>query len=173
MSNLVTLRWLYSTYTLEFGDTLYLMIYIPSGIFSCFDPQFSFCRASVHAVKHMSKSLSTFIKTGTEYPGKVINNSSQSTAKSFEYWLVSFIQSKLQLDKNINVQGTPLSNGIVGISYDGGYSYTNMIIQCLSHTTNLRTYFTSSKYKLDINKSNPNGHNGKLAYEFCKLLDNI
>jgi len=42
-------------------------------------------------------------------------------------------------------------------------------LQCLSHTPLLRTYFLSSRYAMDINRSNPLGTGGKLAESFATV----
>ena len=56
------------------------------------------CKESEHAFKQKSNVLFTLIKTGTEYPGGVINNSSQSILSSGAYWLVSLIHNNSQFD---------------------------------------------------------------------------
>ncbi|ETO16368.1 ubiquitin specific peptidase 4 (proto-oncogene) [Reticulomyxa filosa] len=49
----------------------------------------------------------------------------------------------------------------------------NSIIQCVSNTPPLRNFFITGQYKMEINKSNPLGQQGKLAHEFARLLTDI
>lgn len=46
----------------------------------------------------------------------------------------------------------------------------NSTLQCLAHTSPLRSYFLSGEFANDLNKDNPLGTGGELAVEFAKLL---
>lgn len=51
--------------------------------------------------------------------------------------------------------------------------YLNASIQCLSHTPILREYFTSKAFYKDINKTNPLGHEGRLAQVSSVLINEL
>lgn len=46
----------------------------------------------------------------------------------------------------------------------------NSTLQCLAHTSPLRSYFLSGEFANDLNRDNPLGTGGELAQEFAKLL---
>ena len=46
-------------------------------------------------------------------------------------------------------------------------------VQCLSNTPICTTFFTSQRYKADINKTNPLGNGGKLAIAYANLLEEM
>lgn len=46
----------------------------------------------------------------------------------------------------------------------------NSALQCLSNTKELNEYFTSERYKQEINKTNPLGMKGRIAEEFGTLM---
>jgi len=84
----------------------------------------------------------------------------------------------------VHTQGSPcqstvgkdvsrLGNGIVGLYNMGNTCYLNSSIQCLSHTPILRDYFTSKAYLNDINKTNPLGHQGRLAQVSAVLINTL
>lgn len=49
----------------------------------------------------------------------------------------------------------------------------NSSIQCLAHTSPLRTYFLSGEYARDLNKDNPLGTGGELATQFANLMGDM
>jgi Ubiquitin carboxyl-terminal hydrolase len=51
--------------------------------------------------------------------------------------------------------------------------YLNSSIQCLSHTPILREYFTSKAYYKDVNRTNPLGHEGRLAQVSAVLINEL
>ena len=51
--------------------------------------------------------------------------------------------------------------------------YINSAIQCLSHCEELTKYFLTKLYEADINKTNPLGHQGKLAIAYGNLLSEL
>eukprot|EP00555_Chaetoceros_dichaeta_P001396 CAMPEP_0198276274 /NCGR_PEP_ID=MMETSP1447-20131203/65226_1 /TAXON_ID=420782 /ORGANISM="Chaetoceros dichaeta, Strain CCMP1751" /LENGTH=871 /DNA_ID=CAMNT_0043971213 /DNA_START=487 /DNA_END=3102 /DNA_ORIENTATION=- len=55
----------------------------------------------------------------------------------------------------------------------GNTCYLNSSVQCLSHTPILRDYFTSKAYLNDINKTNPLGHQGRLAQVSAVLINSL
>jgi ubiquitin carboxyl-terminal hydrolase 4/11/15 len=60
--------------------------------------------------------------------------------------------------------------GFVGIKNLGNSCYMNTAIQCLSHTFELVGYFLNNAFKQHINKSNPLGYKGDIAYHFAKVV---
>lgn len=66
-----------------------------------------------------------------------------------------------------------LGDGIVGLYNMGNTCYLNSSVQCLSHTPILRDYFTSKAYLNDINKTNPLGHQGRLAQVSAVLINSL
>lgn len=60
--------------------------------------------------------------------------------------------------------------GKVGISNIGNTWYLNSVLQCLSHTPDLRAYFLSYQYENDINYNNEFGSKGRLWEEFKNML---
>ena len=55
----------------------------------------------------------------------------------------------------------------------GNTCYMNSSIQCLSHTPILRDYFTTKSYLHDINRTNPLGHEGRLAQVSAVLINSL
>jgi ubiquitin carboxyl-terminal hydrolase 6/32 len=51
--------------------------------------------------------------------------------------------------------------------------YLNASVQCLSHTPILREYFTSKAFLKDINRTNPLGHEGRLAQVSAVLINEL
>ena len=64
-------------------------------------------------------------------------------------------------------------DGIVGLYNMGNTCYLNSSIQCLSHTPIFRDYFTTKCYLNDINRTNPLGHEGRLAQVSAVLINNL
>ena len=75
----------------------------------------------------------------------------------------------LQFDPNDD----SLGDGIIGLHNMGNTCYMNSCIQCLSHTPILRDYFTSKSYLNDINRTNPMGHEGRLAQVSAVLINSL
>lgn len=66
-----------------------------------------------------------------------------------------------------------IGDGIVGLYNMGNTCYLNASIQCLSHTPVFRDYFTSKAYLRDINRTNPLGHQGRLAQVSAVLINSL
>lgn len=66
-----------------------------------------------------------------------------------------------------------MGDGVVGLYNMGNTCYLNSSIQCLSHTPILRDYFTSKCYLKDINTTNPDGHEGRLAQVSAVLINSL
>ena len=60
--------------------------------------------------------------------------------------------------------------GLCGLGNLGNTCFMNSALQCLSNTPRLNKYFSSGKYKGDINKRNPIGMKGQLADAFGDLM---
>lgn len=68
---------------------------------------------------------------------------------------------------------TSLNGGLVGLKNLGNTCYMNSAIQCLSHTRLLNDYFLSGRYVHDINMSNTDGLQGKLALVYGDLMQSL
>eukprot|EP00835_Amoeboradix_gromovi_P004008 NODE_290_length_11632_cov_0.441256.p2 type:complete len:694 gc:universal NODE_290_length_11632_cov_0.441256:8457-6376(-) len=61
----------------------------------------------------------------------------------------------------------------VGLKNLGNTCYMNASLQALKGTSPFNRYFTSGRFKKDINTDNPLGHSGKLATSMFKILSQM
>eukprot|EP01083_Nonionella_stella_P282233 960452_1 len=84
------------------------------------------------------------------------------------------VTAELEID---TIRGAPEIPGCVSLSNrlsnDGGISFINSIIQCISNTPKLLPYFITKKYEMDIREVNYMGMGGKFAREVANLLMDI
>ncbi len=62
-----------------------------------------------------------------------------------------------------NTAGKPIARGVLGLQNLGNTCYMNSVLQCLSNTYALTEFFTSNRYKSQVNTDNILGHKGKVA----------
>ena len=75
--------------------------------------------------------------------------------------------------KRTDPDAVETGDGVVGLYNMGNTCYLNSSIQCLSHTPIFRDYFTSKSYLNDINRTNPLGHEGRLAQVSAVLITSL
>ncbi|KAG4302702.1 hypothetical protein PCK1_001057 [Pneumocystis canis] len=73
----------------------------------------------------------------------------------------------------LNIQGTTSKIRAIGLQNLGNSCYMNAALQCLTHTTELTTYFLSGMYRWEVNSTNPLGTGGQIARSYATLLNSL
>ena len=93
-------------------------------------------------------------------------NNSTTTGASENSYTSSFKSNSYGYSSTSNK-----SIGLVGLNNIGNTCFMNSALQCLSHTKDLKDYFLTKEYELDINPDNPMGSKDSgLVKSFASLI---
>ena len=99
-----------------------------------------------------------------------MSSDKKETNKEIEY-ISQFTRTIVDVHDLDNILEKGSNHGVCGGHNLGNTCFMNSSIACLSNCTELTAYFLSGKYKVQINKNNPEGLQGDLANAWHDMLE--
>jgi ubiquitin carboxyl-terminal hydrolase 4/11 len=126
------------------------------------------CKSAVPNFAHTPASNLTASSSNSSLYGATSTSAYSSPTRYSSYSSSGY--SYNSYSTRSNTAGTPPVVGAVGLYNLGNTCFMASMLQCLSNTKRLTDVFTSDAYASQLNKSNPLGHNGKVAISYAKLI---